>query len=440
MAIITKPTSIQKNTPAEFTLDKAALAAVPSVSANAWYGDTNHWKTVTLNYMSVQYGEMLFVKFDATQLSPTGTWLAPSICQDIFEIVSISITDFANGTFRVPYTELNPSEFQVDMSPAPSTGYRYYKIAAQNSFSSNSGTAPTNAFSITEFQLKWGGIAQSMVGYTCTQLCPTIFGYPFSAINDGSTVQHWGEPASTTSYVDMFSVDLGTVRDVTAILFAPRYDGATMYNIPNQFKVYGSNDNSSWTLLYSHDDPASYSNWSPNVFTEFLFSDVTENVVFTDPLGVDTYTINGNSVSKASGPEISGGVAYHSSIRSQQSFSGDGYVEWTNDTANPSSFYIAGLCKNPRGAGISYFEFFINKGSGEYGMWAGGSVVATSSGTAVGDVLRVEKSGPYIKFYKNYSLVYTYNLGADSSQYFLETSFYNIGVGISNAIINGNLV
>jgi hypothetical protein len=116
MPIITKPSVIEKNVPASFSLSKSSLAAVTSVAASPWFGDTANWKKVTLNYLSQQYGEMLFVSFDATQVSPTGTWLAPAICQDIFEIVSISITDFANGTFRVPTSELNTAEFLIDMA------------------------------------------------------------------------------------------------------------------------------------------------------------------------------------------------------------------------------------------------------------------------------------------------------------------------------------
>ncbi len=125
MPIITKPSTIEKNSPASFSLDKSSLAAVTSVAASPWFGDTANWKKVSLNYLSQQYGEMLFVSFNATQVSPTGTWLAPAICQDVFEIVSISITDFANGTFRVPTSELNPAEFLIDMAVVPPSSFEW---------------------------------------------------------------------------------------------------------------------------------------------------------------------------------------------------------------------------------------------------------------------------------------------------------------------------
>ena len=150
MPIITKPSTIEKDVPATFTLDKTALAALPVVAANAWYGDMTHWKRVILNYVSVQYGESLFVTFDATQASPTGTWLAPAICQDVFEIVSISITDFANGTFRVPTSSLNQAEFAIDMA----SGITYidyntlYAGISTNAFGAvtvDSGTSPNLA-------------------------------------------------------------------------------------------------------------------------------------------------------------------------------------------------------------------------------------------------------------------------------------------------------
>lgn len=119
MPIITKPGTITKNSPASFSLSKSSLAAVASVAASPWYSNTSNWKRVVLNYKSTQYNEQLYVTFDATVASPTGTWLAPSICQDVFNIQSISIVDFANGIFRVPSSELNNAEFQVDMSYVP---------------------------------------------------------------------------------------------------------------------------------------------------------------------------------------------------------------------------------------------------------------------------------------------------------------------------------
>lgn len=168
MPIITKPGSITKNSPAVFSLDKASLAAVASVAASPWYSNTSNWKKVVLNYKSTQYNEQLYVTFDATVVSPTGTWLAPSVCQDVFNIQSISIVDFANGIFRVPSSELNNAEFQVDMSFVPAFYTR--------DFSSPSTTIPAEFLNgsnnISGNRLNLNGIISGSVYYSI--LFPSI--------------------------------------------------------------------------------------------------------------------------------------------------------------------------------------------------------------------------------------------------------------------------
>lgn len=114
MAIITKPTVMTKGFPALFTLDKDALAAVPSVAASAYYSDTTNWKKVVLNYVGDGIAQFHTVVFDATQTTPTGYFLASEKSVDVYNILSISIVDFDNGNFRVPNTELVTDDFKVD--------------------------------------------------------------------------------------------------------------------------------------------------------------------------------------------------------------------------------------------------------------------------------------------------------------------------------------
>ena len=114
MAIITKPTVMTKGIPALFTLDKDALAAVPSVAASAYYSDTTNWSKVILNYVGEGVHQFHIVSFDATQTSPTGYFLASEKSVDVYNILSITIIDFDNGNFRVPNTELVTDDFKVD--------------------------------------------------------------------------------------------------------------------------------------------------------------------------------------------------------------------------------------------------------------------------------------------------------------------------------------
>jgi hypothetical protein len=116
MPIITKSSPIAKDAPITFTLDKAALAALPVVVADAWFADTANWKKVILNYGSTLGNEMIVVSFDATLATPTSSFLAISPARDVFDIISITIQDFNQGTLRVPTSSLDQAEFVVDFN------------------------------------------------------------------------------------------------------------------------------------------------------------------------------------------------------------------------------------------------------------------------------------------------------------------------------------
>lgn len=162
----------------------------------------------------------------------------------------------------------------------------------------------------------------------------------------------------------------------------------------------------------------------------------TENVIFIDPINVDTYSISGNNISKESGPTNNGGV-YHSSIRSQQSFIGDGYVEWTNNDHN-FLHYMVSLSKDPRGNGYPNQEYAINRFLGGYEIYVSGSFKGNFPSNAQN--VKIEKSGTSVKFYLDNNLIYTETIAADNiNSYYLECSFYDVGSGITNSKINGNL-
>jgi len=66
MPIITKPSTIDKNSPAEISLDKAALAAVSSVVADDYFSDSDNWKEVLIYYRSSTGNQREILKFNAT--------------------------------------------------------------------------------------------------------------------------------------------------------------------------------------------------------------------------------------------------------------------------------------------------------------------------------------------------------------------------------------
>jgi hypothetical protein len=144
MPIITKPSSIQKNSPAEISLDKSALAAVTSVAANAYYSDSANWKEVFIYYKSSVGNQREVLKFNATISSPVSTFLVSEKARDIFEVQKIVIVDFDNGSITVPRSQLTVAEFDVDMSTAPISSGIIWESKANYTSESDGGLTSTN--------------------------------------------------------------------------------------------------------------------------------------------------------------------------------------------------------------------------------------------------------------------------------------------------------
>lgn len=143
MPIITKPATINKGVAASFSLDKAALAAVPSVAANTYYSNISNWKKVSLYYTATSAGvgsQIEVVQFDATQPIPAANFLVSPTARDSFIIAQIVIRDADNGCFIVPRAQLTTAEFDVNFSsPAATINYPNYSAA-----SASPAVNPTN--------------------------------------------------------------------------------------------------------------------------------------------------------------------------------------------------------------------------------------------------------------------------------------------------------
>lgn len=122
MTIITKPATVEKNSVAEFTLNKSVLAAVDSVVADSYFSNSQNWSEVLIYYKSSEGNQREILKFNATQASPTANFLVSDKARDIFQVQKIVIKDFDNGSFTVERTELVAAEFDVDMSGGGSGG------------------------------------------------------------------------------------------------------------------------------------------------------------------------------------------------------------------------------------------------------------------------------------------------------------------------------
>ena len=121
MSIITKPSSIEKDAPAVVTLNKSNLALIPSVLNDPYFSDQDNWKNVIIYYKSSIGNQKELLKFDATLSSPTASFLVSDKARDVFEVQKIIVQDFDGGSIVVPRSELNESEFDVDMGAVVST-------------------------------------------------------------------------------------------------------------------------------------------------------------------------------------------------------------------------------------------------------------------------------------------------------------------------------
>ena len=154
MPIITKPSTIDKNSPAEISLDKAALAAVSLVVADDYFSDSDNWKEVFIYYKSSTGNQREILKFNATVSSPTADFLVSDKALDIFEVQKIVIVDFDAGNITIPRSQLTTSEFDIDMSTVTPPAYDYINWDLTNGPTTNAvGAVLTNPSSQNWFYM-----------------------------------------------------------------------------------------------------------------------------------------------------------------------------------------------------------------------------------------------------------------------------------------------
>jgi hypothetical protein len=112
MSILTKP-QVAKGTPAQFTISKSGLLLHPSVAGDSYFSDSQNWYRVNAVYKSAVGSQYEIVEFDASQASPTGTFLVSEKARDSFQIQKLQILDFDGGFLEIPRSSLVSSEWDV---------------------------------------------------------------------------------------------------------------------------------------------------------------------------------------------------------------------------------------------------------------------------------------------------------------------------------------
>jgi hypothetical protein len=113
MAIITKPNTINKGEPATFTLNKADLLAHPSVSGDAYFADSDNWRSVYVEYRSSIGNQRELLVFDAQAATPQTSFLVSLTARDEFDVRRIVINDFDGGKLFITRSELDVEDFDV---------------------------------------------------------------------------------------------------------------------------------------------------------------------------------------------------------------------------------------------------------------------------------------------------------------------------------------
>lgn len=120
MAIISKPAIIYKGTPATFTLFKVNLISNHIVSANSRFSDASNWKSVYIDYVSVEGNQRINVNFDISDNFQSGIFSASERARTSFIVQNIVIVDLDGEVLKVPRSALNVSDFDVELSGSDS--------------------------------------------------------------------------------------------------------------------------------------------------------------------------------------------------------------------------------------------------------------------------------------------------------------------------------
>ena len=113
MSIITKPQSIQKGTPATFTLSKVELASHPLIIADDYFNNTQNWCKIIVTYKSNVGNQYELVEFDATSPVLEGIFLASDKARNSFQVQQIEIVDFDGGIFTIERADLTVADFDL---------------------------------------------------------------------------------------------------------------------------------------------------------------------------------------------------------------------------------------------------------------------------------------------------------------------------------------
>lgn len=255
MPVITYDTTPTRGTASTVTLDKAALAAVSSVAGDTYYSDNTNWKDVICYFRSSTSRQKELVHFDATQTTPTSSFLVSSKSRGDFQIDLVIIKDFDGGYFQVGRSELNVGEFDIIFAEAGP--YEYYAndftdfgdYMTSVNLSPSANTLPVYydlgyAAEIVEFCGGVSGSGKLVTEYESEQSISTIISDRSVDFTLEFTVDSTDAGDATAYYVDIIVVDINDNEwTVTSQLLSSYSLGVQQYLVTSNELIYNPNIN-----------------------------------------------------------------------------------------------------------------------------------------------------------------------------------------------------
>lgn len=196
MAIITKPTNVEKSVSSIFSLDKSQLSLIPSVASDAYYSNTSNWKEVVVYYKSNVGNQKEIVRFDASLASPQATFLVSDKAKDVFEVQKIAIIDYDNGFVFVNRSELNTPDFDIYLASTPVENFVVwdsfisgFTLGSQGSISksgavSDYGYCPRSSVGFSgNFELTFEALDTDLLEGWCAGVSTSISSNPENGLN-----------------------------------------------------------------------------------------------------------------------------------------------------------------------------------------------------------------------------------------------------------------
>jgi hypothetical protein len=421
MPIITKPSPLEKDATGVFSLDKTALALHPIVVASSHFSSPNVWDKIIVKYKSETLGQFESIEFNATIASPEGQFFVTETAEDIFEVEKITIIDKDGAILLIPRAELTVAEFDIDFNPAaPQIGNpiiwdTFLSGAIAEADGGISGGAGNNMIKSNASKVLNGADFKVTYNFTMT-----------SGSDDSNLVHGIMNSTSDTGFAGLTGITYQSSND---ILIYDNYSGSGSFQATfsnsmmnqngsntaifekvgnvltikmNGVTIYTKNNHTEQTMV-----PAVRTWAIQAIDSGYMLSAantiqaVTWNVA--GKTGVGTVTTGANGLITKS----AGGAGYNVNVLSNETITGDGYVEFIWSHTN----VVFGIAEtiHPSGSYTNIVYGGYNAGGG-WEIYApnaiNGSGIANNSLT-VGDVVKIERVGSLYKAFKNGLLMHT---------------------------------